>query len=189
MNPLASEGNHHRQPWYQCACCPPNIARFLASLERYVYWVEDRKIFVNLFIGGEAQTALAGNKIKLKQQTEYPWKEQTKINVSVQEFSQFTIAIRIPQWCEDDVTLQINKTPIKLESKMEGGYAELTRRWEDGGLIEMEVPMNIKHIRAHPKVKANVGRGCLKRGLIVYCLEDVDNVAPQITLFFLKKSH
>src|SRR5439155_6715206 len=73
VNPLASDGKHHRQAWYDCACCPPNVVRFVASLPGRAYATSEDSVYVNLYAAGEATAALPGCRVKIKQETRYPW--------------------------------------------------------------------------------------------------------------------
>ena len=72
-NPLESNGQHARQEWFGVACCPGNITRFMPSVPGYVYATRGDSLFVNLFAQGTADVELPGGKVKICQDTRYPW--------------------------------------------------------------------------------------------------------------------
>jgi len=163
-----------RQPWFDCACCPPNVARLLASIPQYVYSQDEDAVYVHLFAASEATVELAVGRVTLIQETNYPWEEEVTINVRPEEPFEFTLAIRIPSWCRDP-RLRINGDDVDLASLLEKGYAKLRRKWRDGDKVELLLPMPIERVRAHPEVRATSGKVAIMRGPIVYCLEEVDN--------------
>ena len=197
-NPLASEGEYRRSPWFHCACCPTNIARFMPSIPGYVYAHRGDAVYVNLFIAGTGLINLPGNPVNLKQETEYPWEGMVRITVDPQKSDEFGINIRIPGWSqnrvvpsdlytymdrnEDQVTLTVNGGKVEIE--LENGFAGIRRVWEKGDLIEMHLPMSIRNVSAHAGVKEDQGKVALERGPIVYCAEGIDNngKALQLTL-------
>ncbi len=176
VNPLASAGKHHRQPFFGCACCPSNVVRFVPSIPGYVYAKNDAGIAVNLYVAGTATVAHGQMKVKLVQETQYPWDGKVTIRVEPEQAAEFDLALRIPGWCEG-VTLALNGQPIeKLE--IVKGYARVHRAWQRGDIVQLDLPMPVQRIEAHPQVQANAGRVAIQRGPIVYCFEEVDNGGP-----------
>ncbi len=172
-NPLASGGGHHRRPFFGCACCPTNVVRFVPSVPGYVYATGDGAIYVNLFVAGAGEIPLGDRKVKLTQQTRYPWDGKVKITVEPQKPGEFAINLRLPGWC-DRPAVSVNGKPVgKLD--VEKGYARLRRNWKSPDVIELDLPMKIVRIEAHPKAKADAGRVAIRRGPIVYCFEAIDN--------------
>jgi DUF1680 family protein len=172
-----------RRPWFNCACCPPNIARLLASFGQYIYSKDEDTIYVHLFAGSEANFAMGENRVSLAQKTEYPWKEEVDITIGTDKELTFTVAIRIPSWCKD-VQIAVNREVVEIESVSRKGYARITRLWRAGDKIEVRLSMPIERIHAHPAVRANAGKVALRRGPVVYCLEEVDN-GPNLPGFSL----
>ena len=172
------EGGNHaapaRQPWFGCACCPPNIARMISSLGTYIYAQGRGELWVHLYVGGRAEFDLGGRKVILKQETNYPWREKVRISVEPEKPGTFTLALRIPGWCRG-AKLKVNGTCVELGSIVRKGYAKIKREWAKGDRVELTLPMPVERVSAHPKVRANVGRVALQRGPVVYCLEEVDN--------------
>ncbi|MDW7695998.1 glycoside hydrolase family 127 protein [Flammeovirgaceae bacterium SG7u.111] len=185
-NPLESDGSHDRAPWFECACCPGNITRFMASVPGYQYAVKDNNIYVNLFASGTSNLDVAGKEVSLKQETNYPWKG--KVSIEVLTETESDIKVRIPGWAQNQAvpsdlykftsdaasafTLKINGEDVKAE--MEKGYAILSNDWSKGDVIELELPMETKRVRAHEKVVYDEGKTAFQRGPVVYCFEGVD---------------
>ncbi|MEN6310209.1 MAG: beta-L-arabinofuranosidase domain-containing protein, partial [Acidobacteriota bacterium] len=97
-NPLASFGQHERAAWFGCACCPPNVARILASVPGYVYAADAGKVYVNLFVQGTGLIAAGRTKLEIRQTTEYPWKGDVRIEVKPAKPEAFTLYVRLPGW-------------------------------------------------------------------------------------------
>ena len=102
-NPLESMGQHQRQAWFGCACCPSNICRFIPSLPGYVYAVKDKDVYVNLFLSNKSELTVGKKKVALSQQTNYPWDGDITIHVDKTNAGQFAMKIRIPGWVKGKV--------------------------------------------------------------------------------------
>lgn len=188
-NPLESIGQHQRQPWFGCACCPSNVSRFIPSLPGYVYAVKDADVFVNLFMANNANLTVNGKKLNLVQQTGYPWNGDIEIQVNPSSRQEFNIRIRIPGWVTGKVapsdlykyadrknlsySVQVNGEPV--ESKLEDGYFVISRRWKKGDIVNVHFDMEPRTVKAHPEVEADRGRIAIERGPLVYCAEWPDN--------------
>src|SRR5262249_3881199 len=175
-NPLASEGTHHRQPWFRCPCCPPNIARLLASLGEYVYAQNDTEAVVHLYIQSAGELQLGGQAVTLRQETRYPWDGAVTLRVETEQPARFGLRLRLPGWCAAP-RLMLNGAPVDLASCVEQGYARIEREWQDGDMVTLDLPMPIERVYAHPAVADDVGRVALRRGPLVYCLEQADHEA------------
>jgi len=173
-----------RQEWFGCACCPPNIARVIASLGAYAYSTAERKdgappvVYCHLYVGGTAHAAMGGTTVAFAQETRYPWDGHVGIRVGVKSKAAgagiFGIALRIPGWCRQ-ATIAVNGEPMALADVVDKGYAHVVRQWQDGDLISLNLEMPVVRVQANPRVRADVGRVALMRGPIVYCLEQADN--------------
>jgi uncharacterized protein len=173
VNPMSSNGKHHREPFFGCACCPTNVVRFVPSMPGYVYATDKQGIYVNLFVAGEAKVPFGDQSVGIKAATRYPWDSKVKLTLEPEQASRFEVKLRIPEWC-DGASLSVNgEAQDRLMPRK--GYARVSRQWQAGDVIELDLPMTIQRIEAHPSVKAGVGRVALQRGPIVYCLEAVDN--------------
>ncbi len=189
-NPLAVQPRvraHERQDWFGCACCPPNIARLLASLPRYAYSEERRAAWVHLYVAGRATLGVAGQAVELTVRTGYPWKEKVRIDVAPERPAALTLALRVPGWCRA-ATLKVNGEAVSLDAIVKEGYAHVKRAWAAGDRVELRLPMPVERVRAHPKVRADCGRVALQRGPVVYCLEEADNGADLDALCLPRKA-
>lgn len=167
VNPLASNGDHHRQEWYGCACCPSQICRFLPSIGNYIYGTSGDAVWVNLYIGSEADVEKG---LTLTQETRYPWEGDVKITVGGK--LKKALKLRIPGWCKE-YSILVNGE--KAEPVMDKGYAVLGRKWKDGDVIELSMNMPVEVIAADPRVKEDEGLRAIQRGPLVYCMEEADN--------------
>lgn len=183
VNPLSSPGTHHRQEWFGCACCPPNLARLVASLGQYVYSVRGgNELAVHMYRQSTLRTTLSPDlDLSLDQTTAYPWDGQVAMTLKPSQPAPITLRLRIPDWCRSH---EIRVNGQKITAPLERGYAVLQRTWRSGDRIELALAMEVEQVRAHPRVEANLGRVALQRGPMVYCIEQVDHAAmvPQITL-------
>jgi uncharacterized protein len=177
-NPLASAGHHHRQGWFNCPCCPPNLARILASMGQYFYSTDANDIWVHLYGQNTAKMHVSGRELSLRQVTKYPWEGDVKFEVGVDSPEHFTLHLRVPAWCER-WHVGVNGEPVEQTANGElstrNGYIRLTREWNPGDVVEYKMDMPIQVIWAHPAVRDLQGRVALERGPIVYCLEGVDH--------------
>jgi uncharacterized protein len=181
VNPLESRGNHHRSPWFGCACCPPNVARTLASLGGYAYAQGDNSLWVNLYIQGEVTIALGGEKVTLKVTSDYPWDGKVTLKPQLARPAKFDLRLRAPGWCEG-AAVSVNRRKIS-DPAIERGYLVLAREWKNGDTVELNLPMPAQHVAANPRVTADAGQLALQRGPLVYCLEQCDQGAPLPSLY------
>jgi hypothetical protein len=177
-NKLESLGDHHRWTWHTCPCCPPNIARLLASLGRYVYGQADNELAVHLYADSDAQLDIGGGRrVGLAQRTRYPWDGVIDIAVTPEHADRFVLSLRIPGWCRQ-ASLAVNDVAVDLAAVTRDGYAHLDRDWMPGDRISLRLDMPVERISAHPDVRQDAGRIALRRGPLVYCLEGTDHTVP-----------
>lgn len=186
-NPLESMGEHERQRWFGCACCPGNVTRFMASVSNYVYATQGNDIYVNLYIQGKSEMKTTDNQVQLVQTTGYPWEGKVSIQVKPEKESEFAVRLRIPGWLQstpvasdlyayttpaEKYTLKVNGSTVK---PAEGdGYATIVRTWKPDDVIELELPMEVRRVKANDQVEDDRGMLAMERGPIVYCLEGID---------------
>ncbi len=176
-NPLESAGRHHRWTWHRCPCCPPNIARLLASVGSYMYAASTDEIAVHLYGEGSAQATIAGTTVTLAQETRYPWDGAIRFTVSLEGTARFAISLRIPEWAEGEAKLRLNGEVVEISAVAADGYARIERDWRSGDRIDLDLPLALRPQYANPKVRQNAGRVALMRGPLVYCVEETDNGA------------
>lgn len=175
-NPLESSGKHHRWIWHHCPCCPPNIARLLASVGSYMYAVAEDEIAVHLYGESKARFEVSGAKAELSQTTRYPWDGAIHFDLDLDRPARFAISLRIPEWA-DASTLSVNGESIALESVVVDGYARIDREWKNGDKVDLVIPLEARKLFANPRVRQDAGRTALMRGPLVYCVEETDNGA------------
>ncbi|MBN1362049.1 MAG: glycoside hydrolase family 127 protein [Sedimentisphaerales bacterium] len=194
-NPLESTGSE-RSPWFACACCPSNVARFIPSVPGYAYAYQDSDVYVNLFVGGDATIATASNKVTLAQQTRYPWDGAVTITVAPEKSESFAVCVRIPGWARNEAVpsdlyafqrTSDEKAQLKINGKLvpldvQRGFARIERTWQKGDTIELNLPMPVRRIIANEKVAADRGKVALQRGPLVFCLEGPDNDGQVLNL-------
>ena len=162
-----------RQPYLECFCCPPNLVRTICKSSGWAYNLSENGIAVVLFGGNKLDTImLDGSKLKLSQDTEYPWKGIVKITVDECKDSAFEIKVRIPKWAVGS-TLSINGKNVGVEL-IPGTFAEITRQWRTGDTIVLDMPMKITLIEGHNRIEEVRNQVAVKRGPIVYCIETPD---------------
>lgn len=171
VNPLESKGDHHRQEWYGCACCPSQLSRFLPSIGNYIYASSDDALWVNLYIGNTGQIRIGETDILLTQETDYPWDGSVKLTISTSLPLEKEIRLRIPNWCKT-YDLSINGKRINVSE--EKGYAVI-KDWKSQDVIALDMDMPVEIVAADPHVKENFGKRAIQRGPLVYCMEEIDN--------------
>lgn len=183
-NPLESLGDHHRSGWFDCACCPPNIARLLASMSRCLVGQDGNHFYVHIQAASESTIEIAGTKVKVFVHSSYPWDGDFEIEIRTPTPVIFGLHVRIPGWCPN---LEIHAPDSYPDASYEGGYAVIEREWNDGDRLKFSAQLQPTWLRSSPKVMANTGRVALKRGPLVYCLEEAD-LGTQVSRFIVDRS-
>jgi DUF1680 family protein len=176
VNPLTSEGGHHRVEWFHTSCCPTNLARFLPSVGGYMFSVAADGIACNQYIGGRAELRLAdGLAVEVRTRTEYPWNGVVRLEIAPEQARAFALRLRIPGWCRE-FGVAVNGKSVGADAlRLEKGYLVLEREWRIGDAVELTLGMPVRAVRARPEVEANRGRIAFARGPLVYCAEQEDN--------------
>ncbi|RIK77343.1 MAG: six-hairpin glycosidase [Planctomycetota bacterium] len=194
-----NHGALDRSPWFDCSCCPVNVVRFLPSIPGMMYAVEGDSVFVNLFAAGTANVGFGSGKIKITQQTDYPWNGKIRLIVDPQNAGEFTLRVRIPGWARDEpIPSDLYRVEAGSEThwkpvwKINGqaqsapldkGYAVIRRAWKAGDAVELDLPMEPQRVVSHENVEPNRGRVAIVRGPIVYCVEGADHGGKVLNLF------
>ena len=190
-NPLASRGQHYRREWFGTACCPANIARLVASLGNYIYAKSDDAIYVNLFVGSNTTIPLKTANVSVKMETNYPWDGQVRLMIDPVKKGKFKVYVRIPDWyykkvasgelynmVDDDgepVHLSFLLNGKRSATNYENGYLLIENEWKKGDVVELNMPMEVKIIKARNELKQDSNRVAIQRGPMVYCVEGADN--------------
>ncbi|HLK91783.1 MAG TPA: glycoside hydrolase family 127 protein [Polyangia bacterium] len=195
-NPLEADGRfafnrgaRTRAPWFDCSCCPTNLARFIPAIPDYIYATQGDVLYVNLFAASRATIALGGGSVALAQSTLYPWDGAIAIAVTPDRPRPFELRVRIPGWARgrplpselyryagdeaESVSLSVNGQPVRGE--LAGGYASLSRTWSAGDVVSLNLPMPPRRVTADRRVVDDRGKVALARGPLVYCAEAADH--------------
>jgi DUF1680 family protein len=167
-----------RQKWFDCACCPTNVARTFTNLGQYMYYVEGNDLFINLFIQSEASFEINGKPVNISIKTDYPRTGLVKIAVRASGLH-FSINVRIPGYA-GDFSARVNGESSGGEKS--NGYLRITKTWNDDE-IEISFPLKPRLVYPNPKVHQNCGKVAIARGPEIYCFEETDNGTNLATLF------
>jgi DUF1680 family protein len=178
-----------RSGWFECSCCPTNMARFLPSLSGYIYAQRANSVFVNLFIAGTAKLQVNSHSVNIEQHNNYPWNGGLSFDINPDIPSDFALRIRIPGWARAEAiplnlysfeNKSVAKFSLKLNGKtisykMENGYAVIDRKWHKGDQIQLDLPMEVKKVIASKALTDDQNKIALQRGPVMYCAEWKDN--------------
>jgi DUF1680 family protein len=185
-----------RSGWFECSCCPTNVLRLLPSIPGYIYAAKGTDLYVNLFIANTANLTIGGRPVQILQKNDYPWDGRLSFTLNPAAPQTFSLRVRIPGWArgqaiptglyyfEKDTTatpataaapveIRINGIPVNYS--MENGYAVLTRGWQKGDEITMNLPMPVRKVAAIPEVVYDHDQVAIQRGPLMYCAEWKDN--------------
>jgi uncharacterized protein len=190
-NPLASYKNsnthrpnanstveyYQRSEWFNCACCPPNYARLMASLGEYIYTYNDNELAIHLYIGSKAELQIKETNVTINQNTMYPFEDTIYIKLNTKKPVEFYLKLRIPGWC-DKYELYINGQNQNENDALENGYLCLRRLWNSGDELLLKLNMPVLKVYSHPDIRFNTGCTALQRGPLVYCIEQADHDVP-----------
>jgi DUF1680 family protein len=200
-NPLESNGQHNRQAWFGCACCPSNVARFVPAIPGYIYAVTDKGLYVNLFISNDAKVNVGKNKINISQKANFPWDGKVEMTINPEQDGKFDLMIRIPGWARNEAipgglytftdkntdSLKLKINGADYHYKMENGYAVVSRIWKKGDMIDIVLPMPVRKVAADERVKDDRGKIAFQRGPVIFCAEWPDNDKGKVLDFVVNK--
>ena len=187
-----NQGVCGRSPWFDCSCCPVNVVRVIPSIPGYIYAVEDNSVYVNLYMSNEADLEVGETKIKLSQETSYPWKGDVRIKIESDIPAETGFLLRLPGWLRNEVMpgdlysyidnvspgYSVSVNGMVVEPAFKNGYLIISERsWNKGDQIELGFDMEVRKVVSNEKVDANLNKMALERGPIVFCAEEVDNPA------------
>ncbi len=172
VNPMASRGGHRRSPWFGCTCCPPNVERTFAAIPGQLFSTTDAAVYVHLYDACELDWSLGeGRPVKLAVATKYPWEGTVEITVGAP--GAYDLMLRIPQWCTS-AKAAVNGQAVGT-AITPGSYLKLSREWQAGDRVRLELPMTVEALACDERVGENRERVALMRGPVIYCLEGLDN--------------
>jgi DUF1680 family protein len=172
-NPLSSANTHHHEEWFLCPCCPPNLARVIASLGAYFYSSSAKDVWLHLYAGNTAEMEIDGHPLTIRQETQYPWDGTVRVELGLQQPQTFTLHLRVPGWCPG-YRLSVNGQEVGLQPEA-NGYLAIRREWKNGDTVTLVMEMPVQAVFANPAVRQLENRVAIQRGPLVYCLEGVDH--------------
>ena len=159
-----------RKEVFDCSCCPPNIARFIASIGDFIYTNDEKTLYVHHYISSKTKTYINEKQMEFVQETNYPI--YGNVLFTAKGCGVSSIAFRIPYWCEN-YKFRINGVDEKAIIK--NGYAFINLTTQEDITVEIVFDMKIQLIEASPRAQENSGRVAVQRGPVIYCLEAFDN--------------
>ncbi len=172
-NPLQNHGAFHRWEWHRCPCCPPMLLKLFSEMPSLIFAHNAKDLYVNLYIGSSGKISLPAGEVELSLETQYPWDGKIKITLDHLKPREFGLHLRIPAWCKN-YHYRVNGE-AQDQGQVENCYVVLTRQWQTGDVIELELDMPVQRIVGHPFSGAIRERVAIQRGPVIYCLEGVDN--------------
>ena len=191
-----------RSGWFECSCCPTNIARLMPSIPGYIYAQKKDIVYANLFISGTASLLVNNQKMQIKQENNYPWEGNLNFTILTEQSTAFSMQIRIPGWATNQaipnnlyhfsnhsnsmVSININGKSVDYE--IQNGYAILNRVWNKNDVIKVILPMEARRVISDSLLKDNIGKTSLQRGPLMYCAEWIDNEGKTSNIILSKSA-
>ncbi|MBZ0287781.1 MAG: glycoside hydrolase family 127 protein, partial [Anaerolineae bacterium] len=162
---IVGDQYYQRSEWFDCACCPPNLARMVASAGSYFYSVTPDTIYAHLYNQNRASFEVGGSQVQLEQQTSYPWDGEIQIKLQLDRPASFDLALRIPGWC-GDFAVSLNGSTVNVAPR--NGYVHINRQWQSGDSVTLSLAMPVERVAPHPEIRQDAGCIALQRGPVVY---------------------
>jgi len=192
QNPLVSDGRVERSSYFDVACCPANLARLMEELPGLIYAQQGAHVYVNLFIGSQADLTVSGVPVKISQQTNYPWDGKVTIRVDPARPVRMHLSVRIPAWSGNPTVSELyrfsdstrtlpvvtlNSAPVAVPAAADERAREVgqVRDWRRGDTLVIDMPMPVRRVLANDRVTEDAGKAVIQRGPIVFALEAADN--------------
>ena len=171
--PYQLRWSRERQKLISCFCCPPNTLRTVCEAQEYAYAVSSDALFVQLYGENDLATTLGKKALKVSQKTDYPFDGRVELTIdAVGKGCLNTVNLRVPGWC-DNAVVTVNGEAQQVEVAP-NSYIALSRKWKKGDKIVLDMEMKAKLIESNPLVEESRGEVAVKRGPLVYCLEEMD---------------
>jgi uncharacterized protein len=162
-----------RVEWFGCACCPPNVARLVASIGGFACSYDESSIWVHNYLSSEARIPAGGGVTLLTQETEFPWEGRIRLGLDPGPGEARKLRLRIPDWSAG-FSARLNGEEIEAPL-VEKGYLTLSRAWSRGDRVEIELDMGARFLYSRAEVGETAGEVAVRRGPFVLCAEECDN--------------
>ena len=176
-NPLESDGSAERWVWHTCPCCTMNVSRLVASVGGYFVSTAADGVAFHLYGGISTTREVGGTKVALRETSNYPWSGEIAISIDPETPTAFDVKLRIPGWCKG-AKVVVNGAAVTAAPV--NGYVTIHRTWQQGDRVTLDLPMPAEKLYANPAVIMDAGRVALKRGPLVYCIEEADNPGGRV---------
>jgi uncharacterized protein len=165
-----------RAPWFEVSCCPPNVARTLASLAAYVATVDDDGLQLHQYAPSAIRTTLAGGgPVAVDVETDYPSDGTVRLHVIESADAPWTLTLRVPAWAEGArLAVRPAGGAGASEQPAPPGSVTLRRLFRAGDTVELHLPVTPRFTSADPRIDAVRDCIAVERGPEVLCLESVD---------------
>ena len=178
-----------RSGWFECSCCPTNLARLIPSIPGYMYAQKEDNLYINLFINSTVDLTIRSKAVQVVQQNNYPWDGALVFNINPKTATAFNLLVRIPGWAQNKAipsslykfqNTSAEKPVIKVNGVVvdyiiTNGYAAINRTWKKNDKVEVNLPMEVRRVVANENLKEELGKIALQRGPLMYCAEWPDN--------------
>ena len=172
-NPVLELVKVERQNWYPCACCPPNVARFLLNIGDYIYSTDDDTLYIHQYIANNSKFGINDKVVEISMDCNLLQSQNIKIRLNSSSLSNTKLALRVPSW-SDAVFIKINDDTVS-EYDIVDGYIYLNNILDENVNIEISFDTTLKLVKSSSKVRYNSGKVAVTYGPVVYCAEEVDN--------------
>jgi DUF1680 family protein len=158
-----------RLSWYTCACCPPNLARLLSSIDSYVATGGPKGLRIELYADATVEWKSERSSTTASIRTSYPWSGTIEIGFD-DEYRDDLLMLRVPRWSKRTLLWVDGE---QRDSAATDGYLEIDAR---DGLRSVRLDLDLEPVLEAPHPRIDAVRGCfaVRRGPIYYCLEETD---------------
>lgn len=165
-----------RPVWFECACCPPNIVRTIASLGAYVATNDANGIQIHQYM----PATIATDNARLEVTTRYPLEGVIDVAVHHSREDAWTLSLRVPAWAPSEQVIATVWSNTEMETLQampdERGYLRIHRTWSAGDRVQLTLPLAVRLTVSHPAIDALRGTVAVERGPLVYALESPDQL-------------
>ena len=171
-NPVLEQVKVERQKWYPCACCPPNVARFLLNIGDYIYSSSDDTVYIHQYIANNSKFNVGNSYVQIDMECDLLKAQDIRIKLNFSDLVNNKVALRLPNWSNGYL---INISDNKVEYRVIDGYIYLENISEKEVVIDLNLKATLKFMKANRKVRYDAGKIAVTYGPIVYCAEEIDN--------------
>lgn len=125
-------------PLHDFWCCTGSMSESFAKLGDSIYFHDADGVYVNLFVPSELTWTERG--VRLTQETRFPEEDTLRLTVHSARAQRFALRVRVPYWTQG-ASATLNGAALPFTAR--AGYFTLERRWSDGDLVSVRLPMSL----------------------------------------------